>query len=457
MTLRWLVWVAAAGLGCASASPDPSAFRAGTAKVKITPEEPGWLLSYDRHQKSEGVEADLWVRALAIEDNRGTRAVLISAEILGFPRSMAKSLRDEARRRFALGDGQLLLSSTHTHNGPVLPERPSLEIYHAFTEEEGKPVFAYAKVLEARVLEAVGRALSGLRPARLSRARGRATFGMNRRQRLNPKGPSDPDVPVLSVDAADGTPLATVFTYACHCTTVMADTHFRYHGDFAGAAADELERRRPGTTALFLNGCAGDINPNPRGKLEQVKQHGASLADAVDETRGRLRPLAGPVSVSWREISLPLEKAPSKDVLQKLLEHKNAAQRRYAKEMLRQLERGPLPAAVPFPILIWRFGSDLTLVALSGETCVDYALRLKRELGEERAWVAGYANEVPCYIPSDRVLAEGGYEGGWHPDPGRGIASGSLMIYGWPAPFAPGLEDRIVDAVLRSMPKAPAR
>jgi hypothetical protein len=85
-------------------------------------------------------------------------------------------------------------------------------------------------------------------------------------------------------------------------------------------------------------------------------------------------------------------------------------------------------------------------VALSGEVCVDYALRLKRELGPERTWVAGYANQVPCYIPSDRVLAEGGYEAGWGSRLGRAVASGSLLIYGWPVPFAPGLEDRIVSA-----------
>ena len=82
-----------------------------------------------------------------------------------------------------------------------------------------------------------------------------------------------------------------------------------------------------------------------------------------------------------------------------------------------------MPSSVPYPILVWRFGPDLTLVALSGEVCVDYALRLKRELGPERTWVAGYANQVPCYIPSDRVLAEGGYEAGWGPrvGPRRGL------------------------------------
>jgi neutral ceramidase len=108
------------------------------------------------------------------------------------------------------------------------------------------------------------------------------------------------------------------------------------------------------------------------------------------------------------------------------------------------MQQNRLPSAVPYPILIWRFGSDLTLVGLSGEVCVDYALRLKRELGSDRTWVAGYANQVPCYIPSERVLAEGGYEAGWGSSLGRVVASGSISRYGWPVPLAPGLEDRIV-------------
>src|SRR5262249_27472151 len=151
--------------------------------------------------------------------------------------------------------------------------------------------------------------------------------------------------------------------------------------------------------------------------------------------------------VSFGEIELPLDKAPARELLEKLLDHKSPEQRRHAQAMLKQMPKNRLPMSVPYPILVWRFGSDLTLAALAGEVCVDYALRLKRELGAERTWVAGYANQVPCYIPSDRVLAEGGYEAGWGPELGRAVASGSIMSYGWPVPFAPGLEDRIVLAV----------
>src|SRR5205823_8937897 len=53
-----------------------------------------------------------------------------------------------------------------------------------------------------------------------------------------------------------------------------------------------------------------------------------------------------------------------------------------------------------------------------------------------RLWINAYANEAPCYIPSERILREGGYEGG-----------GAMIYYDVPAAFKPGLEKPIIDTV----------
>ena len=89
------------------------------------------------------------------------------------------------------------------------------------------------------------------------------------------------------------------------------------------------------------------------------------------------------------------------------------------------------------------------MIALAGEVGVDYALRLKREFGADRTWPVAYANEVPCYIPAERVLNEGGYEAGWDSDQGPGVpsATGNILFYGWAAPLAPGVEERVFGAV----------
>jgi hypothetical protein len=111
------------------------------------------------------------------------------------------------------------------------------------------------------------------------------------------------------------------------------------------------------------------------------------------------------------------------------------------------LDRGePLPTRLPYLVQTWTFGEDLAMVFLSGEVVVDYSLRLKREYLQGRLWVNAYANDVPCYIPSERILREGGYEGG-----------GAMVYYGHPAPLASGVEESIVGAVHELVPQGFAK
>jgi hypothetical protein len=165
--------------------------------------------------------------------------------------------------------------------------------------------------------------------------------------------------------------------------------------------------------------------------------------------RSRQQAVGGPLHTKYQEIQLPLAPCPPRKKYVELSESRVSYRRRHARLMLAQIDAGVVPTGVPLPIQIWRFGEDLTLVALAGEVGVDYALRLKKELGKGRTWVVAYANEVPCYIPSERVLQEGGYEAGWNRDQGPGVpgATSSILFYGWPAPLAAGVEDRIVAAV----------
>jgi neutral ceramidase len=161
-------------------------------------------------------------------------------------------------------------------------------------------------------------------------------------------------------------------------------------------------------------------------------------------------PMKGPIRTKLKMVDLPLEKLPGYDFLRALEadteKNKNVFRQRHTKVIFRQYRSDTMPDAVPFPIQAWHFG-DHVLVALGGETCVEYALRLKKELGPAgKIWVVGYANGVMCYIPSEKVLTESGYEAGWDPATGKVIAAGSMMYYGWPVPFASGIENRIIVA-----------
>jgi hypothetical protein len=410
-----------------------------------------------RTKPAQGVKLDLSARAVALEDPAGNRAVVVAAEILGFPPTMSRWIREEVGRRYHLGPEQLLLNASHTHSGPAVPERPSMEVFHGFGEVEAKSVTDYMEGLRVALVELVGRALSDLEPATLVFSRTRATYGMNRRLPKeknvpaladNPAGVTDPDVPVLEIRGSSGKTRAVLFTYACHCTTLGASM-YEYHPDHAGVACREIERSLPGATALFVNGCSGDINPSPRGTVDLAESHGRTLSEAVLGAlrAGSGRPVTGRLAMTYRSIDLPLEPAPPRELVAAQVGHKSVYRQRHAKVTLGMIDGGAFPTAVAFPILAWRFGTDLLLIGLSGEVTVEYALRLKRELGPETTWVTGYSNEVPCYIPSEAVLAEGGYEAGWDLEFNRTLASGSMMYYGWPTPFRPGIEERIVRAV----------
>ncbi len=109
--------------------------------------------------------------------------------------------------------------------------------------------------------------------------------------------------------------------------------------------------------------------------------------------------------------------------------------------MLARLEHGPLPTGFDYQVTTWTFGDDLGMVFLPGEVVVDYALRLKKELDGSRLWITAYSNDLPCYIVNRRILQEGGYE----PD-------SATTVYGLPARLAPGVEDRIIEAVKSLLP-----
>src|SRR5262249_6260070 len=137
-----------------------------------------------------------------------------------------------------------------------------------------------------------------------------------------------------------------------------------------------------------------------------------------------------------KELSLPLASPPTKEEFESRAQRPNAAGY-HAKVQLERLARGEkLQAIVDFRIQTWTFGDSLGIVFLPGEVVVDYSKRLKRELDCGRLWINAYSNDVPCYIPSERILKEGRYEG-----------ADAMIYYDKPGPFAPGLEQPIVDAV----------
>lgn len=430
-------------------SDDSAVWKAGVAREVVTPEHSMWMAGYaSRTKPSEGKLHDLYVKALALETTDGSRMVFVTSDLISVPRPIRDTLEQQVREKFDLAPEQLMMNCSHTHCGPeIRTTRWSLD---GLPQERLDAAAEYVTLLQGKLLKVVEAALADLSPARVSYCRARCGFAMNRRTPTatgfrnfpNPDGPVDHDVPVLRVETPDGKLRSVMFGYACHNTTLGI---FQFCGDYAGFAQQYLEDAHPGVTALFVLGCGGDQNPYPRRTIELAEQHGRSLANAVETAlETNATPLTS-VSSAYTMATVTYQSPPSVAELQQRAASKDKYDKLHAQRLLKQLEtEGHLRQEYDCPVQVIRFGDRLTMVALPGETVVDYSLRLKDELSAAdgsgpAVWVAGYSNDVFAYIPSRRVLLEGGYEAG-----GAMRYMTTVLQHG---PFAPSVEEAIVSKV----------
>jgi neutral ceramidase len=418
-----------------------SGWSAGVAATDITPATSLWMAGFAlRKQPSQGVSLPLHAKALALRCAGQPPAVLVTTDLLGLTARITDRVSAEVQRRHGIPRANLMFNASHTHCGPVVDEQ--LSVAYDLSDEQWRALRAYTAHLEEQLVRVIDEALSELHPARLACGRGAATFAANRRVKFTPDGVVDHSVPVLRVDRTSGETLAIVFGYACHNTTLQ-DGFVQFHGDYAGVAQAALEQRHPGATALFVMGCGADANPKPRGTLQLVQAHGTALADAVDRVLQSGTPVSPALHTAYGVVDLPFAGEAAREQWRKQLDIDEVYLRRHAALMQAAIKRdGHLPAAQRDPIQVWRLGRELTLVALGGEVVVDYALRLAREYQGQHIWAAGYSNDVFGYVPSLRVLREGGYEGG-----------DAMIYYGRPGPFTASVEELIFGEVRRLMRK----
>jgi neutral ceramidase len=407
---------------CVAALAAETPWRVGIATRVITPELPVPLVGYGGREKPfDSVDTDIYVKALALEDETGQRAVLISGDLVGFQAIFFEASCERIMRETGLTRGQIMLNASHNHTGPLMsldPDPLGNVAYAPFTPEmSAENVVTYTRQLQERVVEVALEALDRMAPAALAWGADRVEFPMNRRvvspegpvwMRPNPQGPTDRRVPVLAVSDAAGELRAVVLGCACHNTGLTAD-HNVISGDYAGYAQEYLEEKT-GATVLFLSGCGADANPEPRTDIPGVRKHGRALSQAVQRVLdGTMQPVRGPLKTGIVQVDLPLLRL-SKAELEPYAARKTT-ENLMAKHMIGVLESGKaLPDHYTAPVAVWAFGTDLTLVGLPSEVVADYALTLYRDLPEMPLWVSAYANDFFGYVPTAQIVREGGHE-----------------------------------------------
>ena len=237
------------------------AFQAAVARTCITPplDIPNGMWVAQHHVRAEGLDSDLFVRALALADG-GLQVVLLDFDVCFLPDRISNAIRNEVGNAVGLPSTSVLPFSSHTHAGPTV-----LDDYRGEGEDQ---IREYIRMLPVWAAEAAKRASTSLAPARVDAGMGRCDIGMNRDLRLedgrfvvgcNREGFADHDVGVIRLESTDGKPLACVVNYACH-PTVLGPENRLISPDYPGSTRKIVEDVT-GATCIFLQGAAGNMGP----------------------------------------------------------------------------------------------------------------------------------------------------------------------------------------------------
>jgi neutral ceramidase len=408
----------------------------------------GWL---DRDCKGEatGTHDDLCVRALYLR--RDDEAALILAyDVVFFSREHADRLKAAVGRALDLLPRQILINCSHTHAGPSVAT-----FGHHY---DTAPDWAYLELIERETLAAAADARASARPATLHAGAGHTALPVSRR-RLDASGTAqwapDPDatvchhLPVCLLRDDAGAPVCLLFSVSCHPSTVYG---WEFSADYPGPACDRLDAYLGAPAAMFLQGFGGDTkaatiaetdpaNPHWRGGThadveaagEQVTREVIAVLDAG------LTAVVPALRTALIEQHYPLAPLPPRAVYEDAITSEVLLRRLWGERQLRLLDRGlPLPVAAPILLHGITLGEGLRLVAIEGEPVGELALHLLARFPAGVTLPLGYSNGMGLYLPTSRMLPEGGYE------------VESYYEYGFPAPLAPGIED-VLDAGLAAL------
>ncbi len=440
----WSAWSLSDGLA--------AEWKAGTGRECITPPNAMPMAGYASRgaTHASGKLQDLWAKSLMLEDGQGNRCVLVTMDLCGIDAVLSDRVCAKLKQSLGLERHQIMLATSHTHSGPVVAGNLRPMHYMLFNEADRKLVDDYAAFLVDKICSSAEQAFRSLKVCELRFGEGSENFAVNRRANAEKDvpdlrsanklvGPTDHSVPVLMVSQSNQ-PLAVVFGYACHCTTLSG---MDWSGDYAGYAQSELEANIPGCTAMFWAGCGADQNPLPRRTVELATEYGRRLALAVQKVlKAEMKPVEPKLQTKFQVIPVPFGALPTREQIELDRKSDNAYVSSRAQMLLQNLDAGKsLPTTYDYPVATWRLGETLDWVALGGEVVVDYSLAIKSlNAGKRATWITAYANDVMAYIPSRRVLAEGGYEGG-----------GAMVYYGLPTVWAPEIETMILSEVGRQL------
>ncbi len=422
--------------------------RVGLQRVPITPPIGIMQIGYfARNHGCEYVHDDLYATALVLDDGL-TKLAWVTCDLLFLHAESVARIRQEVAQRTDIPAEHIMLSCSHTHSGPIPYAGPA----------QAERDHHYTNGLVYQIAGAICAARGRLEPARLGFGRSEAHISANRRERrangqvvlgTNPAGPVDPEVGVLRIDRADGSPLAVLVNYACHAVALSA-ANYGISADWPGAMRSTVEGAT-GATCLFVQGGCADINPvgGPQPGFERVRQLGQAVGGAAIQAWAEIQGMTDQVALSalLRPISLPLL-GPLDAAGKPVVSVQEVAETRvgmpWAEYVRARAERFPWKAIIQEDADSWRIAAelqtfrigDIAVAAVPVEPFVEIGLHVKARAALPRAIFAGYSNGLVGYLPTASAYDIGGYE-----------VDLSYIYYHLPAPLSPTCAQQIEDTL----------
>ncbi len=443
---------------CRRSGPGGSSLRAGFAAVKITP-PPGTPLSGfgDRDfdpAGARGIHDDLYARALYLGQG-DQEALIIGFDLLFFSRGESDRFKAAVGNRLDLSPKEILLNTSHTHTGPKVGNW-----YYTARDP------LYLQNLEDKVVAVALEAKQSARKATLWAGETRTDVPLSRRKPLadgtiafapNPDGAVDNFLPFVFFKDQDGETVCLLFSVACHPSTIKGDELASFiSADFPGAAAAEIDKFLGRRGALFLQGAGGDskaaiigrgLDEWRAGTWEDVAALGRMIASDIERASSQgMRKVDPDLKTALVEMRLPLAEAPTREMLAAIRENPQSqagespselrARRMWVEEQIALLDRGyGLRTEVPVLVQGIQLGPGLRIVGVEGELVAELGLLIRDFYRAGITFPLGYSNGAQMYLPTSRMLKEGGYE------------VESYWEYHQPAPLAEGIEQRLLEAL----------
>lgn len=429
--------------------------KVGFSKICITPPIGTMMMGFSRRDVEhtcERVHDDIHVRALYLS-GKDEQALIMGFDLCFLGREECDRYKGAIGRTLGLSARQILLNTSHSHAGPAVG---------AWAYAEYAPYDRiYRRILAEAILEAATQACNNARPATIHFGQTQSSVPMNRRKRMpdgaiknrpNPDGAVDDVVPVCLFKDEAGMPISLVFSLAAH-PSIMRDPIIS--AEYPGVAMDRIDAAlRVGQAggSLFLQGCGGDAKTSMAGRNRTtwaandwtiMTDVGERLADEVlGCVRGGLAHAEPALAAGLTETRWPLATAPSRAELQSLMRKFASTgsapplEYLWAQRQLETLQRtGSLPTSAGILVQGIQLAHNVRVIALEGEPVADHGKLIQDAFRQGVTFVLGYTNGEGLYLPSSRMIDEGGYE------------VDSYFEYGYPSQLAGGMEQIILSAV----------